>query len=369
MVLPFIGVIGVSSLEQIGQKLKNTRESKGLTLGQIYDKTKIPTSNLEAIELGDSEQLPEPVYVAGFIKRYADVLGLNGRGLSEEYKQYIENAHDNGKGIFANFVAPKTKSVAVQSHPVMTPSMSKVTMLEPPKPGFLKTFFWPTALIFLVLMGMVYIFLYQNRMYMEQHDPSILALKESASRFNQVQPATPPTPTTSASQQAGPTAPAAEKDCRITLSASQHVYVAVQSVATGESKFTGFLEAGDRRDFQDEQGLKVRAGNGASVTVNYLGKNETFGAAGQPANRVFMAPTGQAGAAAPGTELPTGDATASAIKPVAVKKPKPVVRKPKPQPTRQLEDAPSRYIPGESGGGTRSIGVPYRYTEGRLDSE
>lgn len=361
----------MSSLEQIGQKLKNARESKGLTLGQIYDKTKIPTSNLEAIETGDSEQLPEPVYVAGFIKRYADLLGLNGRGLSEEYKQYIEEAHDNGRGMFAGFGGQKSKSVAVQSQPVITPSLSKVNIIEPPRPGLMKTVFWPALLIVMVLVGMGYVMIYQNSIYMNQHDPSVLALKEASSRFNQVQPSTPPTPTTSAA--ATPTtAPLQEKDCRISLQASQHVWVEVKSVATGESMFTGFLEAGDRRDFQDDQGLKVRAGNGASLNVSYQGKHETFGPAGQRVDRVFASP---ASTQSSSVATATGSSDASLVKPAvttAVKRPKvpAVVQKTKPAPSaRRLDVAPSRYIPGESLGGTRSIGVPYRYTEGRLDSE
>lgn len=359
----------MSSLEQIGQKLKNARESKGLTLGQIYDKTKIPSSNLEAIESGDTEQLPEPVYVAGFIKRYAEVLGLNGRGLSEEYKQFIEESHDNGKGIFAGFTAPKNKSVAVQSQPVITPSLSKVTVIEPPRPGFLKTVFWPALLIVMVLVGMGYVMIYQNQIYMSQHDPSIQALKETASRYNNVQPSTPPTPTTSATPTPA-TTPSAQKDCRISLQASQHVWVEVKSVATGESMFTGFLEAGDRRDFQDNQGLKVRTGNGASVNVSFQGKHETFGPAGQRVDRVFMAQNAQ-----PGDPSVASSMDSSLDKPIAtsaVKKPppKPVIKKTQPAPeARRLDVAPSRYIPGESMGGGRSIGVPYRYTEGRLDSE
>jgi cytoskeletal protein RodZ len=361
----------VSSLEQIGQKLKNARESKGLTLGQIYDKTKIPTSNLEAIEMGDTEQLPEPVYVAGFIKRYAELLGLNGRGLAEEYKQYIEEAHDNGRGMFAGFGGHKNKNVAVQSQPVITPSLSKVNIIEPPRPGFVKTVFWPALLIVMVLVGMGYVMIYQNQIYMSQHDPSVLALKESASRFNQVQPATLPTAVTSAT----PTAPApasTEKDSRITLQASQHVWVEVKSVSTGESLFTGFLEAGERRDFQDDQGLKVRTGNGASVNVSYQGKHETFGPAGQKVDRVFMASAASSQSGDASAATASSDATV--VKPATsttIKRPKtPAVHKPKPAPSaRRLDDAPSRYIPGESLGGTRSIGVPYRYTEGRLDSE
>jgi cytoskeletal protein RodZ len=364
----------VSSLEQIGQKLKNARESRGLTLGQIYDKTKIPTSNLEAIETGDAEQLPEPVYVAGFIKRYADLLGLNGRSLSEEYKQYIEDAHDNGRGIFGALGGQKSKSVAVQSQPVITPSISKVNIMEPPRPGLLKTFFWPAVLIVLVLVGMGYVMMYQNSIYMNQHDPILSSLRESSSRFNSVQPSTPLTPTTSATPTTA-TPASTDKDCRISLQASQHVWLEVKSVSTGESVFTGTMEAGDRRDFQDNSGLKVRAGNGGSLNVSYQGKHETFGSAGKPADRVFMAANGgSAGATASIGDATSTTADGSVVKPIStttVKKPKaPAVRKPKPAPSAtRLDAAPSRYIPGESVGGSRSIGVPYRYTEGRLDSE
>ncbi len=361
----------MSSLEQIGQKLKNARESRGLTLGQIYDKTKIPITNLEAIETGDSEQLPESVYVCGFIKRYAEILGLNGKSLSEEYKQYIEELHDdNGRSIFKGFSGAKGKSVAVQSQPVMIPSVNRVTAIEPPRPGFAKTFFWPSVLIFLVLAGMGYIVAYQNTVYQTKHDPSVLALNETISKYNGVQPSTPPTPVTNSTITPAATA-AAEKDCRIQLQASQHVWTEVKSVSTGESLFTGFLEAGDRRDFQDPAGLKVRTGNGASLNVSYQGKHETFGPAGQKVDRVFSTPTGVPADASAATTVGGDTGVVRTSTGPLIKKPKvPTVRKPKTAPSaRRLDSAPSRYIPGESSGGSRSIDVPYRYTEGRLDSE
>jgi hypothetical protein len=78
------------------------------------------------------------------------------------------------------------------------------------------------------------------------------------------------------------------------------------------------------------------------------------------------------GVPADATGIASSDPTL--VKPITapvVKRPKVApVRKPKTAPsTRRLEDAPSRYIPGESLGGTRSLGGSYRYTEGRLDSE
>lgn len=358
----------MSSLEQIGQKIKAARESRGLTLGQIYDKTKIPTSNLEAIETGDFEQLPEPVYVAGFIKRYADCVGLNGQSLSEEYKHHIEESNDNGRPMFGGFV--KSKSTAVQSQPIASPQLTNRKAMEPPRPGLMKTIFWPSMLIILVLVGMGYVMMYQQHLYDQAHDPAVLALKESASKFNSVQPSNPTTTTLNANNPPTTTTDASgEKDCRISLQASQHVWVEVKSSLTGESKFTGFLEAGDRRDFQDEQGLKVTAGNGGSINVSYRGKHETFGVNGQKATREFTSGNPVATGATDGTA--TATTTDTTVKPVStvIKKPKKIEKKKEQPAAHRLDVAPSRYIPGESLGGGRSIGVPYRYTDGRLDSD
>ena len=88
------------SLEQVGQKLKAAREAQNLSLGQVYDRTRIPTNHLEAIEFGRVDDLPEPVYVAGFIKRYGDTLGLSGQALADEYKRAGLSDGQNKPGIF-----------------------------------------------------------------------------------------------------------------------------------------------------------------------------------------------------------------------------------------------------------------------------
>ena len=369
------GVRELSSLETIGQKLKAARENRGLSLGQIYDRTKIPTTNLEAIELGDAHQLPEPVYVAGFIKRYAECVGLNGQGLAEEFKNHVEDQADNGGGIFSGWSKTssgnKSRALAVQAVPVASPKIHRVS-IEPPKPGFLKTIFYPGFMIVVVVFAMFYMLMWQQTQ-IDQHDPSLIALRESASRFKTGDTAAPATSGISSTQQTQ-----SPKDARISLTASQHVWVEVKSVKTGESKFTGFLEAGDRRDFQDEEGLKVRAGNGASLNVSFQGKHETFGAAGQRVDRTFMSRGGTEAPEETADSSSSDSSSADSSSTIARPKPKPapaprVVKKPEPKaakPTyRRLTDTPSRYIPGESLGGSRSIGVPYRYTDGRLDSE
>ncbi|MBI4309719.1 MAG: DUF4115 domain-containing protein [Candidatus Omnitrophica bacterium] len=57
--------------------LKDTREAKGLTLEIVHEATKIPLDALKAIEQGYSIRVLTPFYHRGFIKIYAEFLGLN----------------------------------------------------------------------------------------------------------------------------------------------------------------------------------------------------------------------------------------------------------------------------------------------------
>ena len=65
--------------------LKDTREAKGLTLEIVHEATKIPMDALRAIEEGYSVRILSPFYYRGFIKIYAEFLGLD---VGEIYKQY-----------------------------------------------------------------------------------------------------------------------------------------------------------------------------------------------------------------------------------------------------------------------------------------
>ena len=65
--------------------LKNTREAKGLTLEIVHEATKIPMDALRAIEEGYSVRILSPFYYRGFIKIYAEFLGLD---VGETYQQY-----------------------------------------------------------------------------------------------------------------------------------------------------------------------------------------------------------------------------------------------------------------------------------------
>lgn len=62
---------------ELGKRLKEAREAKGLDLAQIADMLKLRRAVLEALEDCRFDQLPEPPLARGYLKRYAQLLDLD----------------------------------------------------------------------------------------------------------------------------------------------------------------------------------------------------------------------------------------------------------------------------------------------------
>ena len=76
-------------MSDIGDKLKNARKANGMTIEDIEKITKIQRRYLYAIEENQFDQLPGDFYVRAFIKQYAQVVGLNGKELLDEYQAIL----------------------------------------------------------------------------------------------------------------------------------------------------------------------------------------------------------------------------------------------------------------------------------------
>lgn len=73
---------------QIGAILEKKRLEKGLSLKEVEQATKIRTRYLEGLEREDPTSLPDPVYARGFLKTYANFLGLDGEQLSRAFRDH-----------------------------------------------------------------------------------------------------------------------------------------------------------------------------------------------------------------------------------------------------------------------------------------
>lgn len=82
-------------MEGLGELLRQTRESRGLSLKDVAQATKIREYYLKAIEEEQFDKLPGDVYAKGFIGSYADFLGLDRVQMMEQYK--LSRGHNDEK--------------------------------------------------------------------------------------------------------------------------------------------------------------------------------------------------------------------------------------------------------------------------------
>ncbi|MFI5399547.1 MAG: RodZ domain-containing protein [SAR324 cluster bacterium] len=74
-------------LAAIGQKLRAAREGQGISLQDVAARTRIQAVFLDKIEQGDLEGLPAISFTRGFIRNYAQMLGLDEPELQEQLRQ------------------------------------------------------------------------------------------------------------------------------------------------------------------------------------------------------------------------------------------------------------------------------------------
>ncbi|RKX99344.1 MAG: helix-turn-helix domain-containing protein, partial [Spirochaetes bacterium] len=75
-------------MDQLGAIFKETREKQGKTLEDAVKETKIAKKYLIAIENENFDIFPGETYLIGFIRNYAQFLGLNPDEMIQRYKSY-----------------------------------------------------------------------------------------------------------------------------------------------------------------------------------------------------------------------------------------------------------------------------------------
>lgn len=71
----------------LGEKMRRIRNEKRIILPEIAKNTKIQLEYLEYLENGDYNKLPADVYVRGFLKSFADYLGVNEEYLIKSFNK------------------------------------------------------------------------------------------------------------------------------------------------------------------------------------------------------------------------------------------------------------------------------------------
>lgn len=75
-----------STRTRVGERLAAERHAQGMKLEDIALRTRVPLRALQTIEAGSTEGLPALTYTAGFVRSFADALGLDGAEHARQFR-------------------------------------------------------------------------------------------------------------------------------------------------------------------------------------------------------------------------------------------------------------------------------------------
>ena len=79
----------------IGSSLREARTRQGLDFNEMEFRTKVRAKYLRALEAEQFDQLPGHTYIKGFLRTYADSLGMDGQLYVDEYNsRYVSGEED-----------------------------------------------------------------------------------------------------------------------------------------------------------------------------------------------------------------------------------------------------------------------------------
>lgn len=75
----------------LGEKLRQAREERGVSISEVAEQTRISAQYLGCIENDDYRTLPGGIFNKGFVKSFAKVVGIDEQEALQDYTQLIAN--------------------------------------------------------------------------------------------------------------------------------------------------------------------------------------------------------------------------------------------------------------------------------------
>lgn len=240
-------------MSDLGQILRSKREEQGVTLKDIEDALSIRVKYLEALENGDYALIPGEVYVKGFLRNYANYLGLN----ADEMVQLYKSAKQPSK---VTEPAPEEEQQSV--------SQSRF------KGNRGLTFGLGATALLLAIVAGAFLLHPQN----PSPDPAGNA---------QVSPkASVPTPRVPAASEPEKVVKPAGQMINLSAKATADCWVEVYADGTGT--FEGLLKAGDIKTWQAKKSIEIILGNAGGVEISYNDQPQApLGAIGEVIHKVY----------------------------------------------------------------------------------
>lgn len=258
---------------ELGQMLRDARQSKGVSLAEVEEATKIRRKYLEALEATDYDSLPPSVYSRGFLRSYATYLGLDPEAALDAY-------HDGAQA----HTDPREPQII--SEPLVSGSRVNWELVA--------------GVLMLIAVGVILFLVYRQYIAplatrgaiptatttveeaaVAPVDTPALAVSDvgtatpTAGATPTPLPPTPAPPTPTATRTRRPTrtrtpSPARAQALTLSLNATARSWIRV--VADGQTVFEGTVVPGDERTWKARREITLRTGNAGGVIVSINGR-------------------------------------------------------------------------------------------------
>lgn len=244
----------------IGEALRNARRSKGATLSEAAEDTKIRETYLAALEREDFDALAmDHVYVRGNLRNYARFLGLDPEPLLQKYREQVQ----------ADVAAP-------------SPAPQPLTRPMAPERASRTGLFLVGAVLVVVVLAVIGILNDRPEEQPLANDQVAPPPVETETDPLAQAPTTRPSAAPSEPTTAAPTE-AATGGVEVTLQTTAETWMRV--LVDGDHRYEGIQRAGVNEQYVADQEVELRIGNPAAVELTVNGRAlGSVGDGSQPLN-------------------------------------------------------------------------------------
>ena len=305
---------------ELGDQLRHARENRGLSLQETEKATGIRKRFLQAMEEGRFDALPGQIQLRGFLRNYANYVGLNGDELLTLYERQTLAAQTTAALQSASPARPvavqpappklqptphKLQPTPHKPQPTPPPSVTRVARPAPPthavqprpivspasrfmpapssavRPDWMSRLPpWLTLEVALIAVAVILAIcaaiLLVSILAPGLGQSSAPAPRPAVTRTRSVSPPPPTAPVATPVSTSLPNITTSVKlttsvgYVQVALAATEHVWVRVTT--DGRTAFEGLFNPGDALNWEAKEMIIVEAGNGAGLTASFNGK-------------------------------------------------------------------------------------------------
>jgi transcriptional regulator with XRE-family HTH domain len=249
---------GRISMATIGQRLREAREKKGLSVDQAQKQTRIHTAVLNALEEGRCGDMLTDVYVSAFLKKYSQYLGLDSHEIMKTY-QIISTP-------------PRRSAETAQPESEKKPDRPRATLMIKPRPELKLTDIDAERSVRKFRLGVIVILSLSVAFFAVKNIAKNSAGRKTTRAVVTVQQKKPSRP---AAQEAKK--PAAEKvsipanvPLKVEVAVKKRVLLKVR--VDGNLRFSRVLEKGSKETFTAESSVNIYTGMAENIGIKINGE-------------------------------------------------------------------------------------------------